>query len=741
LKAGAPPASERRKRRRELAVALVGTLVIIGIFIIEYNIAISTQDIPFGRHLLLFALTGLNILLLILVIFFIIRNLFKLLFERRRRILGSRLKTRLTLAFVALTLLPTIILFIASAGAVHTSIETWFSAQVDESMRYSLIVAQAFRNNVVREAQRTSAELSSTLSSSGSLRNFNKQELEKLLRSYRLEDDLASLQVHFADKPLPVISTKNKLEQIPLPDARPSFLRIGYQGKSGSKILRLNNGAELVRSVAPLQGEISGDTASALVVDYYVPRSIARRLGPITEAYQDYQETKRMKGPVKSTYILILLVIALLVVFFGVWFGMSMARDITEPIERLAEGTKRVASGDLEFSMAPLADDELGVLVGAFNKMTQDLRHGRDALIAANMDLESRRRRMEIILANIGAGVISLDPENKITTINPAASRLLRISQSDAMGKSLEEAVERESSIELSNVIKDLHEQGQESMTRQISVYFSDMALSLVVFAANLVDDWGGSMGALLVLEDMSHIIKAQRMAAWREVARRIAHEIKNPLTPIQLNAQRLRRRYLDKLGDDSDILDDCTTMIVDQVEQLKKMVNEFYKFAKLPSANPVPSDLNGLIREVAKLYENGAESVEVYTRLDLSIPIFDLDPEQIKRALVNLVDNAIAALGKNGKIQISARYDPDLQIAIIEVADNGRGIPPQDRERIFEPYFTRKKSGAGLGLTIVSAIVADHNGFIRVKGNNWGGATFVMELPATSGLSLSDAR
>jgi two-component system nitrogen regulation sensor histidine kinase NtrY len=381
-----------------------------------------------------------------------------------------------------------------------------------------------------------------------------------------------------------------------------------------------------------------------------------------------------------------------------------------------------------------VADDELGVLVNAFNKMTQDLRHGRDALIAANQDLEDRRRRMEIILANIRAGVISLDPDMVVTTINPAAGRLLRIVEDDPVGQTFQDLKSRETLDPIIFVIAELRQSERESVTRPVTIYFNDLVRSLVVFAGNLKDDLGRSMGVLLVLEDMSHIIKAQRMAAWREVARRIAHEIKNPLTPIQLNAQRLRRRYLKMLGDDSDILDSCTSMIVDQVEQLKKMVNEFSKFAKMPSANPTPNDLNALVREVTKLYENGSDNIELSTRLDLSIPIFDIDPEQIKRAIVNLVDNAVASVGSKGMIRVNTRYNSDLAMVMIEVEDNGKGVPPRDRERIFEPYFTKKEGGTGLGLTIVSAIVADHHGFIRVKGNNWGGATFIIELPATGG-------
>ena len=219
-------------------------------------------------------------------------------------------------------------------------------------------------------------------------------------------------------------------------------------------------------------------------------------------------------------------------------------------------------------------------------------------------------------------------------------------------------------------------------------------------------------------------------MAAWREVARRIAHEIKNPLTPIQLNAQRIRRKYLAALGEDGRVLDQCTESIIDQVEQLKNMVNEFSKFARMPAANPSPNKLNDIIKEVTPLYRAANEGMEIRFIPDDSIPILDLDKEQLKRAIMNLLENAVVAAGPHGKVEIQSRYEPILRIASVSICDNGPGIAPDDRERIFDPYFTRKQGGTGLGLTIVSAIVADHNGFIRVKESEDRGACFIVELP-----------
>ncbi len=721
---------ERKKRRRELAVAFVATLLIAGIVVVEYQIAGARGEIPLGRHILLFALSGLSILLLILVIFFIIRNLFKLLFERGQRILGGRLKTRLTLAFVGLTLVPTLVLFIASAGVVHTTIDLWFTAQVDESIRASRIVAETFSSTASEKVRRTSVRIASLIGAAHLLRSAEPDRLHEYLKPWISTDRLYSLQVHYRDGSSPVIVKDEALAEEPLPLPRASFLRIAFNGKMTSTIMKLSSGADLARGIAPIREGGIDKPSAVLVVDYYIPRSLTRRLLPISEAFEDYQEAKRMKRPVKTIYIMILLVIALLVILIGFWFGMSMARDITDPIQKLGQGTDQIAGGDLDVYIEPEADDELGVLVRSFNKMTGDLRKGRDELMKVNLDLESRRKYMETVLKNVAAGVLALDSDGAITTVNRSAINLLGMNDQDLFGRPLLDALPEVSATAVEEILHDLSLAGHEAITRQITLSFPDKSVSLICFANSLKDEEGGDLGAVLVFEDMTHLVRAQRMAAWREVARRIAHEIKNPLTPIQLNAQRVRRKYLETLGDEAEVLDQCTRTIIDQVEQLKNMVNEFSNFARMPAADPVPNDLNALMGEIVSLYSQGSEKITFSFERDASVPIFDLDAEQMKRAIINLLDNATAAVGESGKVSIKTSYNPELSIATIEVSDDGAGVDPVDSDRLFEPYFSKKPGGTGLGLTIVSTIVSDHNGFIRVKDNRGKGAIFIIELP-----------
>jgi two-component system, NtrC family, nitrogen regulation sensor histidine kinase NtrY len=721
---------ERRKRRRELAVALAAILVAGTLFLVESRLVRSAEDIPFAGHLLIFGLLSIVTLLLILVIFFLIRNFFKLVFERRGRVLGSHLKTRLTLAFVALTLVPTVVLFMVSAGVLHTTIESWFTAQVDESLQSSLVIAQAYYQHVAEKATTAGARLASTIGSRGLLDPSRKSQLESVLESTRGAEGISSLQIYRRDLSPPTLLKDPTLHEVVIPPPRASFLKIAFRGEETSRIMQLDDGGDLVRRITPVRDSTSSEPLAALITDYYIPTSLAGRLFSISSAFNDYQEARRMKGAVKTIYVLILLMVALLVIFIGFWFGVTIARDITDPILNLAEGTEKIAAGDLDVYIEPGADDELGVLVRSFNKMTADLSKSRNELMRMNIDLESRRKYMETVLKNIAAGVVALDPQGLVITMNDSARRLLRVPREDPLNREFGQMLPEGAASPMTEILEDLVSTDTGTLERQITLSFPDKVTSLLCFANRLTDEEGGDLGLVLVFEDMTYLIKAQRMAAWREVARRIAHEIKNPLTPIQLNAQRIRRKYLAALADDGAVLDQCTRVIIDQVEQLKNMVNEFSQFARMPSANPVPNRLNELIQEIVDLYGQANENVTFSFVSDPSLPTFDLDKEQMKRAMVNLLDNAISATHGRGEIRVRTTYDPDLAIASIEVSDNGIGIDPRDQDRVFEPYFSRKVGGSGLGLSIVSAIVSDHNGFVRAKGNPEGGASFIVELP-----------
>jgi two-component system nitrogen regulation sensor histidine kinase NtrY len=414
--------------------------------------------------------------------------------------------------------------------------------------------------------------------------------------------------------------------------------------------------------------------------------------------------------------------VTLLIIFSATWFGFHLAKDITVPIKELAEATHRIATGDLNFRIQMKAADEIGMLVQSFNQMTQDLQVSR-------MELEQRKKYMEIVLKNVAAGVVSIDEKGRITTINTSAEQMLEVRGETILDQEFSGVLAKEFVEEIEELFAEMRGSQRDSIEKQVTLNLKGKSLSLLINLTALKDEEGAPLGVVAVFDDLTKLIKAQRMAAWREVARRIAHEIKNPLTPIQLSAQRLRKRYLEKLREDGTVFDECTRTIVKQVEELKGMVNEFSSFARMPASVLAPNHLNEIIQETLILFQEAHKNIR-FQFVPHEIPVLDIDRDQMKRVMINLIDNSITATGGDGEVRIQTDYDPKLRMVRVEVSDNGCGITEEDKSRLFEPYFSTKKSGTGLGLTIVNTIIADHQGYIRVRDNEPKGTTFLIELP-----------
>jgi two-component system nitrogen regulation sensor histidine kinase NtrY len=488
--------------------------------------------------------------------------------------------------------------------------------------------------------------------------------------------------------------------------------------------------ADVIRGGVPLYSP-DRRIRGAVVVDYYVPKSISKRAVEISQSYEQYKYLTFLQTPVKNSYLLLLLLITLVVVLAATWCGMYISRGITVPIQKLAEGTHEVAQGNWDYRIEGARDDEIGVLMNSFNHMTGDLKQ-------INVELERRGTVMETLLANIAAGVVSIDPAGKITTWNKAAENILAVAGERAMGRHYGEVFQADGALaELRSILDSA--MARESIEREVRLSLEDRLLIVMVNAASLRDEDGSVLGVMLFLEDITQIQQAQRMEAWREVARRIAHEIKNPLTPIQLSAERLRKRYAKMLDGDGAILDKCTSTIIQQVVELKNLVNEFAQFARLPSARLAPADLNQVVNDALVLFKEGHHGVRFQFRAG-TIPPLDLDREQIKRVLINLLDNAVAAVDGSGEISLATAHDPARGVVMLEVADNGCGLPAEVRAKIFEPYFSTKENGTGLGLTIVSQIIEDHRGYVRAWPNEPRGTRFIIELPVSAGEAAADA-
>ncbi len=720
---------ESKRRKREGLVILATTLMVLLFAFFEVQAPDVSTEHSLGTNIAFFLLLNINIILLILLVFLVVRNLVKLVFERKRRILGSRLRVRLVLAFIGLSLVPTLLLFFIAGSFVTRSFARWFDVQVENALQGSLEIGQTYYQNSANNALFYARQLSQRITQEGLFDSQRLGELKEFIQAKQREYNLGTVEVFSPDRQLVMVAFNAQVPTGVTIKPESDFLNPALRGSEVTRAQPFGEG-DIIRGGVPVYG---GDRRiiGAVVVDYYVPKSITKRALQISRSYEQYKHLTFLQRPIKNAYILTLLLITLVIIFSATWFGLFLAKGITVPIQRLAEGTHEVAHGNWDYHIEASGDDEIGTLVDSFNQMTRDLKQ-------INLELERRRRYMETLLANITAGVISLDPSGKITTMNKAAGQMLGVRVDQVLGESYFEIFQAEHLQAMREMMG--HVEGSGSIEQEMKIGLPDRILTVMVSAASLRDDDGKILGVMILLEDITQIQKVQRMEAWREVARRIAHEIKNPLTPIQLSAERLRKRYAKLLQGDGAILDKCTSTIIKQVEELKNLVNEFAQFARLPTAELAPNDLNEIAKEAIFLFKEGHKGIDFQFKRG-ELPLIELDRVQIKRALINLLDNAVAAVEEKGQVRISTSYDSFLGLVQLEVADDGCGLVPEVRTRIFEPYFSTKKNGTGLGLAIVSAIVADHRGYIRVRPNEPRGSRFIIEFPARERSALQEIK
>jgi two-component system, NtrC family, nitrogen regulation sensor histidine kinase NtrY len=734
------PSAELKKRKREGFFIVISLLLIIVLTWAEIHLATLRAAVQMESKILIFGLINIISLLIILLIYLVFRNIAKLLMERRQNALGAKLRTKLVLAFVGLSLVPTMLLFFVSAGFISSSIKNWFNKQVETSLEESMEVAQTYYKSSAANALYYGRQISSFIKEQRLLNEQNLPKLKELIRQKQTEYNLGVVEIYSSQREELVRAANPKLPQGELTNPSSDDIQGGLQGNELTRVNPVGK-ADLIRGIVPIYSNWNPqDVVGAVVVNYYVPYSLVSKMKEISASYHEYSQLKILKNPITTAYILTLFLITMVIIFLAVWFGLYLAKSLTIPIQELANATRQVAEGNLEVNLGEKGNDEIGMLIASFNKMTEDLRYNQrildrthEELTRSNLELEQRRRYMETVLSNVTAGVISVGKDGVLTTVNKSAERLLNINDSDVIGQHFREVL-RPAQLDIVNgILRDMILGKQDTISKQVTIPLKETKLTLQVNLSVLKDDNGEFMGTVAVFDDLTQLIKAQRMAAWREVARRIAHEVKNPLTPIKLSAQRLRKRYLSRFSEDEKVFDECTVMIIKSVDELKTLVDEFSNFARMPAVQPTVNSLNDIIREALTLYQEAHRDISFTFRPDDSIPPFPLDRDQIKRVLLNLLDNAVAAIERKGRIDIKSSFDQSLKMATFVVADNGQGIAPEDRSRLFEPYFSTKKYGTGLGLAIVNSIISDHHGFIRVKDNQPKGTRFIVELP-TSG-------
>jgi two-component system nitrogen regulation sensor histidine kinase NtrY len=729
--------SELRKRRREALMIAFSILLIVFLTQAEVRLSRLSPDFPAGNNILVFGLINVIILLIILLVYLVSRNIAKLMLDRKSKPFGAKLRGKLAFAFVGIALIPTLLLFFVSASFINMSINRWMNRQIETSLEESLDVAKTYYRNSEDNAIFYGRQISEMIKEQTLLSEPNLTRLRELVGQKRKEYNLGVVEVFSVQREELVRASNTEVPQGGFVSPSSEDIQMALKGREFTRVNPVGK-ADFIRGIVPVYSIWNpGDVVGVVVVNYFVPYSLVSKMHKISNEYEKYRQTKLLKSPIRSGYVLTLFLITMVIIFLAIWFGVYLANSLTTPIKELAEATGQVAEGNLNIHLKGEGDDEIGMLVASFNKMTGDLRGNQqairetnDELTKSNLELDQRRRYMEIVLRNVTAGIISVDKEGILTTVNKSAERLLNITTETVIGRHFREILRPAQLDIIKGLLRDMVLSKKDTIYKQVTLPLKDERLTLLVNLTVLKDENGEFMGTVVVFDDLTQLIKAQRMAAWREVARRIAHEIKNPLTPIKLSAQRLRKRYLARFEENEKVFDECTDMIIKSVDELKTLVDEFSNFARMPAAQPTANNLNDIIRESLTLYQEAHRGIIFSFRADETVPVLQLDRDQIKRVLINLLDNAVAALEGEGEINVESIYDKELQMATFIVADTGHGITPEDKPRLFEPYFSTKKSGTGLGLAIVNSIIADHHGFIRVKDNEPKGTKFIIELP-----------
>ena len=732
----------RKKRKRTRWIIFGILLLLIVLTSVEVYIQQSHVSTPIASNIAVLLLVNINIILLSVLVLIVGKNLVKLYLDRKWKIIGARFRTKLVLSFAVLTFVPSFLLFLVASGLLTNSINNWFNQQIENSLKGSLDVAEGYYAGSGKNILLYANMLNELFLEKNMFSKENLQYLKNTVLKKRVDYKVDGILIFDSNLNLVAESIETPLKEKILNEKLTPLLQKALSGEDVSEIILIDN-KNLVVGVSPIkssqQSAISSQNIAGItVVSWFISKDMVNKIGNIVNAFEEYKQLKLLKYPIKLSYEITLLLITLLILFSAIWFGFYLAKGITVPIKELAEATKSVAEGNLDFKITAKANDEIGMLVESFNQMTSDLKEGKLAIEKANeelketnIELEQRKGYMETVLENIATGVISVDSHGKVSTINEAASKILNIQAKKVKGEPYKKAFDASYLDPVRAMIKVMNEARRESANGQIQIIVSGRLITLLVNVTALKNTEGKYLGMVIVFDDLTELIKAQKTAAWREVARGIAHEIKNPLTPIQLNTQRLKKKFKEGSSDFTEVFDESTDVIIQEVEGLKKLVDEFSKFARMPEPNPKPYKLHRIIDDTLSLYKDIRKGIKFLINYDSKIDIINVDHEQFKRVFINLIENSIDAVNGNGIIEIDTSLTKNSKTVRIEVKDNGIGIPDENKDKLFLPYFSTKKKGSGLGLAIANRIVVDHSGIIRIEDNQPRGAKFIIELPA----------
>ncbi|MDR1241165.1 MAG: HAMP domain-containing protein [Deltaproteobacteria bacterium] len=762
---------ERKKRRREFSIALAGLILV--------PVLIYIQLQYFSSVSVFFALFFLNVLIIMAILYVVLRNVVKLLLERRRRIIGSRLRTRLILAITGMSLIPCLIMFLVTAQFVKISVDFWFENQMETTVETSLDIARSAYSSAV-DSLRRQGEF--CLSEIGRLELlWGSPGISALLEEKCGEYSLSMLALLSSGYHEQFWFTGEKAEKgnphygkpvrFAMDDAwqrakpginwaevdEKGFSAITGKNLSGNFIFCILKANIQLPALPPEPGRLSETNAAPASEQGYIV--LARDMGVrfeqnverVSTGVSEYRTVRSLKSELKATLFISLAALTAFIVLATVWFAFRVGRELTSPILALVGATERMADGDTSVRIDDSSSDEFAVLVKAFNRMATEIDQSRqkltdtnDILAQQNLVLDQQRRYVETVLDNIASGVISFGVDWRINTANKAACEFLGQNPEDIIGRHITDFMPSSQSRESRKVAFRLLRQPSARQRHQLTFARDFEERRLLAISVGLPALEGKFQGGVVVFEDITEMEKMQRAAAWREVARRIAHEIKNPLTPIKLSAQRLEKKF--GLEVDNPVFQQSTQLIVRQVEQLQSMVQEFSSFANLPEIRPRRGKILPVLEEAVNLFRNSHAGIAwtLEQKPDQEFPDVDMDAAALHRVFLNIMANAAEALensregefedapagGRKGCVYIALTYDGQNKVIRIEFSDNGPGLSDEERNRMFEPYFSGKKGGTGLGLTIVRAIVTEHRGYVRASRSESGGTAITIELP-----------
>jgi PAS domain S-box-containing protein len=739
------PSTKSVQSRKKLIIVLA----ILSVVLFGLTLAQSSFDLPFinpstnQQIVFLGALSMIVFFLFVALTFVLVRNLIKVFAERRLGVLGSKFRTRLVVGSLLLSFIPVIVMFWFAYGLMNRSIDKWFSTPVEEVREDTQIMVTLLSKYAAANAH---AEAESIASSPEVQRGFEGHGFSGVLNEFRRHQ--TTLQGGFAV----AIESGNAEASLGAPAAWPLLkpnVPVGPVGPDRPQRMSWG-GVDYVLGSAPVgeHGEI--------LIAMPLPKNFTDAQQHLELSQQRYLGLARERRLVRRTYMTFLWLLTGMVLFATMWLALFLSRLVTRPVVALAEATQEISRGNLDYRVAVPAADELGDLVRSFNQMADELQTSRQQIdasskeiSAANAELDQRRRHMETILESIPTGVLSLDAGLRVTHVNQALLRLLKPSHEPAhltatlIGASLADLFPPEVLEDLDPLLRRADRMGTTTTQMEFSVQGSRLNVAVTVA---MLQHKTQPVGCVVVFEDLSDVLHAQKQAAWREVARRVAHEIKNPLTPIALSAERILRHLgRDKQLDSAsvEVVRTCAQTIETAVETVRSLVNEFSTLARFPAPQPMPADINAIATNALSMFNGRLDGIGVRTALSNNLPKVMADSEAMKRAIANLVDNAAEAVQRSmvKEIEIATALVASGDAVEISVADSGQGVTQEVKERLFLPYFSTKKRGTGLGLAIVSRIVEDHHGSIRVEENHPVGARFVIELPLATSSAAAPAR